>query len=65
MTKVNIKVGYTKIGNLTEDYQHWERKHLVGADINIIDGIGNKIEIGAREKGTLITVNGKVIKNME
>ena len=63
--KVNIEVGYTKSGNLSEDYRYWGRRCLVGADIKIIDGIGNKIEIGSREKGTLITVNGKVIKDME
>ena len=31
----------------------------------ITDGKGHKIQVGAREGGTLITVNGKVIKDME
>ena len=58
--KVNINVGYTHT-NLGS-YKHWSRKNLVGADILITDGKGNKIEVGARENGTLITVNGKVLK---
>ena len=61
--KVNIIVGYTKNG--LRDYKHWERKNLLGTDVTIIDGIGNEIIIGSREKGTLITVNGKTIKDME
>ena len=61
--KVNISVGYTH-SNLGS-YTYWSRENLVGTDVLINDGKGNKIEIGAREEGTLITVNGKVIKDMD
>jgi hypothetical protein len=61
--KVDIKVGYTH-SNLGS-YTYWSRKNLVGTDVLITDGNGNKIEIGSREKGSLITVNGKVIKEMD
>ena len=63
--KVSIEIGYTKSGNLSEDYKYWSKRYLVGTDVKITDGSGNKIEIGSREKGSLITVNGKVIKEMD
>jgi len=63
--KVEIILGYTKNGNLSEGYRHFNRTNLYGADITIIDGIGNKIEVGARQHGTLISLNNKVLKDIE
>ena len=63
--RVSVSVGYTKSGNLSADYHYFRREKLMGADISISDGIGNKIEIGAREHGTLITLNGKILKEIE
>ena len=59
--KVNIEVGYSKTGNISEDYKYWGRKGLAGADITIIDGKGNKFVIGSRENGTKVVYNGKEI----
>lgn len=63
MAKVDITIGYTR-GSIFEDYKYWTRKNLIGADVKIQDGLGNKLVIGVREGGTKIELNGKVIKEV-
>lgn len=60
--KVAVCVGYTR-GNIYEDYKWWRQESLVGADIQIIDGLGNEIQVNAREddNGYRIEVNGETI----
>ena len=58
--KVSIVIGYSKSGNIVNDYRYWERKNLIGADIKIIDGKGNEITIGSREDGSRIGINKKI-----
>ena len=61
-SKVSVRVGSTR-GNIYEDYKVWERENLKGVDITVVDGLGNKIELNAREGGIgyRIEVNGKTI----
>ena len=59
MANVSFQVGWTRTDLL--HYQVISRKGLIGADIKAIDGKGNKIEVGVREHGFVISVNGKDI----
>ena len=60
--KATVTIGYTS-GNIYEDYKHWSRKRLVGADITATDGQGNTIQLNVREEphGFRVELNGKVI----
>lgn len=60
--KVAVNIGYTR-GNVYEDYKWWKRQGLAGVDIQVLDGLGNEIQLNAREgeNGYRIEVNGKTI----
>jgi len=58
--KVSITIGYSKSGNIADDYLNWSRKNLTGVDVKIIDGKGNEFVIGSRENGTRIEINKKI-----
>lgn len=63
-TKATVQIGYTK--NNLENYKHWSRLQLAGADITAIDGLGNRIQLNIREGdiGFRLEINGEVIRDV-
>lgn len=61
MTKAKVQIGYSRSD--LDHYRTWSRQSLVGVDVKVVDGLGNEIEISARQSdiGYRITVNGKEI----
>ena len=61
MTKAYVEVGFTKHG--LDQYRTKTFTKLVGADVRLIDGLGNVIQANVREGGIgyYITLNGKVL----
>jgi len=62
MAKATAQVGYTIKG--VERYKTWCTPAAVGVDVTVRDGLGNVIEVSAREgsNGYRISLNGKTIK---
>lgn len=62
--KAIVQIGYTK--NSLENYKHWSRFNLAGADITAIDGLGNRIQLNIREGdvGFRLEINGEVIRDV-
>lgn len=60
--KVSVHVGYTR-GDIYGDYKVFKRQSLVGVDIKVTDGLGNELELNAREGdiGYRMIVNGKTV----
>jgi len=67
--KAELSIGYTRKGLYDSRgrwaYQEKRYENLVGCDVTIKDGLGNTIEVNAREGdiGYRVSVNGKEIAN--
>ncbi len=63
MRKANVSVGYLRGGGM-DSYKVKEFANLDGADIKIMDGLGNTIEVNVRAggQGYSISLNSKTLK---
>ena len=64
MSKANVRIGHTTSG--LDNYRTDSFEQLGGADIEVKDGLGNTIEVYAREGkiGYRIVLNGKLLAEM-